>query len=381
VLGLRLDHELRGHFAYNEMWLTTFLVMPLFEPDPAFVMRRLREEDVGAVQEHLQKVGLKSVGREIVRQAIHHVASEVQFHPIRGWIKRLAWDGVPRVRHLFTSYFGAPNTDYEAAISQMFLTSMVARVFRPGCKSDYMVVLEGPQGWKKSQACRVLGGEYFDDQMIDIDKKDASLKLRGKWILEWNEMRAYTRAEVTSVKAFLTRPIEIYRAPYGHEEIHEPRQCVFIGTTNQATYLTDETGGRRFWPIKISDIDLDALERDRDQLFAEAYQLYAQGFNWWPEPEFEAEWIKPQQEARFDTDPWEDIIRSTLAAHPEGSFTIMEMARGALGYGDNRVSPADAKRIKACMTAAGWEPGPREKTRRPWRKVTLCGTGDSGDSE
>jgi predicted P-loop ATPase len=174
------------------------------------------------------------------------------------------------------------------------------------------------------------------------------------------------------LKAFLTRRVERYRPSYGRKEVNQPRQCVFIGTTNKAVYLRDETGGRRYWPMKVSQIDIHALACDRDQLFAEAVKLYRDGAPWWPNEAFEREHITPQQEARFETDIWEESVAEWL--RNRSNVTLGEVAVGALGFETKRITTADHRRLAAVLTRLGWarlldEDGKGKvewNGRRPW---------------
>jgi predicted P-loop ATPase len=354
--GLRA--EMPDTFAYDEM-----LCAPTFTATG----RPVTDVDVTSVQESFQLAGLKRVGATTVYDAIAQHSHERRFHPVRDYLNSLAWDKTERISKLFAHYFGAQDTPYACEIGRMFLISMTARIFAPGCKADHLPVLEGPQGALKSTACEILGGKWFSDNLPDVSVgKDVSQHLRGKWLIEVSEMHAMGRAETTLLKSFITRTHERYRPSYGRLEVIEPRQCIFVGTTNRDTYLRDETGGRRFWPIKAGRIDADALKRDRDQLFAEAVALYRANTPWWPKKDFEREHIMPQQEQRFEADAWEDKIAAYLDTMSK--TTVGDVAQHALFIETPRLGTADQRRIMAALDRLGWRRGPREDKARWWVK-------------
>jgi predicted P-loop ATPase len=307
---------------------------------------------------------------EIVRSAMNTRAHECAFHPVIDYLMSLVWDGVERLGTWLTVYLGAPLDKYSEHIGRMFLVGMVARVINPGCQADHMMVLEGPQGILKSSACKVLGGQWFSDGLPDITAgKETSQHLRDKWLVEVAEMHAMSRAEAALLKSFISRTTERYRPSYGRQEVQEPRQCVFVGTTNQDAYLRDPTGGRRFWPVKTGvsgRIELGLLADNRDQLFAEALIAYQEGGMWWPDGQFETETIKPEQAARYVGDIWEDRIEQYIA--DKERVTALEIARDGLSIPHGQMRQEHALRIASILRDAGWEPR-RTGRIRWWKRI------------
>jgi predicted P-loop ATPase len=358
LAALRGEPAFQKLLAYDEMSRTPMLVQSLEDPAAPFEPRPLTDADVAVIQERLQRLGLKRLSRDVAHQAADTRALECCYHPVRDYLAAVAWDGRPRLGTWLSTYLGAEQTDYAKETGTMFLVAMTARVLSPGCKADYMLVLEGEQGTYKSTACQVLGDKWFSDHLPDITiGKDVSQHLRNKWLLEISEMHAYSRAETALLKSFVTRTHERYRPSYGRKEVVEPRQCVFVGTCNKDTYLRDETGGRRFWPVKVGSIDIEALRAERDQLFAEAVHLYRGGRLWWPSEQFERLHIAPEQHARYFVDVWTEAIAAYVSG--KDKVTLGEVAKDALGFDTSRISKTDQVRIREALEALGWERGPR----------------------
>jgi predicted P-loop ATPase len=177
-------------------------------------------------------------------------------------------------------------------------------------------------------------------------------------------MHAMNRAEAAQLKAFITRTVERYRPSYGRKEVVEPRQCVFIGTTNRDTYLRDETGGRRFWPIKAGLIDVEALANDRNQLFAEAVARYQEGSQWWPDKDFERQYIMPEQSTRYESDAWEENIATYLDT--QSKVTVGQVAREALSIETPRIGTGEQRRIAAALERLGWKRQAKDWEGKRW---------------
>lgn len=374
VTALRCDPNLSECFAWDEMDCAAVLMAPLpgSGSNGPHTPRPVTDNDVNILQEYLQRNGLRRVGKDTAHQAVDIRSHEREFHPVRDYLLGINWGGHKRLTSWLSDYLGVEPSSYSEGIGTMFLVGMVARILKPGCKNDYMVILEGPQGASKSTACAILGGQWFSDNLPDITTgKDVAQHLPGKWLIETAEMSALSKAEAAALKAFITRPVERYRPSYGRKEVIQPRQCIFIGSTNKTAYLRDETGGRRFWPVKVGRIDTDALERDRDQLFAEAVKLYRSGFRWWPDDDFEREHIAPQQEARFEADAWEETMTKWLLGRENGVL-VGEIARDALGFETSRIGRADQNRITAILDRNGWHRLPKDsKGNVPWGRPRM----------
>lgn len=241
------------------------------------------DADDVALTMYLQEREVDLRGQSTISAVVQVVAADNTFHPVRDYLEtEVKWDGTPRLHNWLRHYMEAEGPpEYLAAVGTKFLISAVARVMQPGCQADHVMVWESKQGEGKSSAVRILGGEWTTDSLPDLHSTDAALQLAGVWIVELAELAALRRtSEIESTKAFITRRADRYRPPYGRITRDVPRQCVFIASTNESQYLRDPTGNRRFWPVRCGKVDLEALERDRDQLWAEALHLYEAGETW-----------------------------------------------------------------------------------------------------
>jgi putative DNA primase/helicase len=310
---------------------------------------------------------LRRISRETVSQAVTIVACEPKRrrHCVRDWLDSLAWDGTPRLDRLLTDYFGVADTCYATSAGKNWLIAMVARIYRPGCQVDNMIVFEGKQGIKKSSALRVLAGDWYSDMHESAASKEFFGVLAGKWLIEISEMDAFSKSEVTRVKQVISATVDRYREWYGRRATDHPRQCVFVGTTNRDDWNRDETGARRFWPVRCnSAIDVMRLATDREQLFAEAVERYRKGESWWNMP---AEETGREQEARYVEDPWEETILGWLEGRD--LTTTTEVLKEALQCDISRIGRSEQMRVAAILRRAGWTRSQRRRGGRAPAKV------------
>lgn len=285
-IALQTNSEFSQMLRFNEFsGVTEFAAKPTWR-DVAPGDRWTDADDTQLMIE-LQWLDIDVRAKSVVADAVEVVARKSAYHPVRDYLKGLTWDQTPRLQLWLAEYLNAEGpADYLAAVGKRFMVSAVARVMQPGCQADHVITLEGDQGAGKSRTVQILGGEFTTDSLPDLHSKDAAVQLCGVWLVELAELAALRRtSDVEAAKAFITRRVDRYRPPYGRRTVDIARQCVFIATTNEAQYLRDSTGNRRFWPVRCGKVALEALQRDRDQLWAEAVHLYHAGEQWHLTPE------------------------------------------------------------------------------------------------
>lgn len=342
LLIFQHDEALRGLFALDEFANRITLTR---DPPWAKRDREWSETDVGALGAWLGE--LRSYGMNckstLVAEMVAVVATTNAYHPVRRYLRSVKWDEVSRIGELLPTYFGCVDTPYARRVGEIFMLSAAARILRPGCKVDTMLVLEGGQGIGKTRAVQALfgGDKWYMDAQRSPTEKDFFQELVGKWGVEIGEMTSFTKAEHNKVKQTLSATSDTYRPSYGRYARTFPRQCVFVGTTNEDQYLRDPTGARRYLPVRVSMVDVEKLTADRDQLWAEAVSRLCAGEEWWQLPLAAGD----EQEQRYMEDSWVNPIARWLAGGKHESYPEAIEADAPLGN-----NPMDVGRVRACTT-------------------------------
>jgi len=371
-LFLKHHHRFEGLLCYNEFTDAVMLSRrpPWEEGD--FAPRSIRDDDFFMIAGNLEYCDI-TVSKDTAADAALRVAKENAINPPREFLSRLSWDGRPRLDSWLTYYLGADDqpAEYLAMVGAKWLIGAVSRVFDPGCKFDSVLILEGSQGLGKSMALRALatfgGQDFFLDSVGDIRSKDTLMTMQGKLIVEIAELASFRKSENEEIKAFITRQVDEYRPPYGRTVVKRPRYFVLAGSTNEIEegYLTDDTGNRRYWPVKCKSIDAEAVERDAAQLWAEAVVRYQKGERTWLTSE-EAVLSSHEQKQRFMEDAWQerigDLVKYDYIVRVDDVLTKLEMKPKDI---NNMVK----KRVKNSLRKLGWVETRRPGEGRVWRRI------------
>lgn len=300
--NVAFEHGSEELFRYNEF--SGALVYGMHTPWGGEVGRSLKDIDLIRMKSYLANTFRIEPALSLISEVANEIGYKNKFHPVRTYLNSLRWDGKPRVDTWLRDHLGGDAPEpYLSAVSRKVLVAMVARVMEPGCKFDQVMILEGFQGKGKSTALRHLAGDqWFTDAHVNFKDKDAVLALQSHWIVELGELSGMRKADVDLLKEFISRQTDKIRVPYGKLPENFPRQCIFIGTTNRDEFLKDETGNRRYWPVRVSRYDFHSIMEVRDQLFAEARVAWEFGEPLYLECEQANAIAVEQQEQRLESD-------------------------------------------------------------------------------
>lgn len=309
-----------------------------------------------------------------IAQGVAMAASERRFHPVREWFSRLKWDGVKRVDGWLTSCLGVEDGDYAMLVGRFFMLNLVARIHDPGCICRSVLVLEGKQNRGKSESLRALAGEWFADSHLDLNTKDSFLQIQNVLLYEIQEMHAFSRADVSRVKEFVSGREDRYRPPYAARITSVKRQCVFAASTNEGVYLRDWSGNTRYCPVlteACAPIDVERVAGWREQLFAEACSRHAKGERRHPTREEEEKLFAPQQDERLVEHPWKWEIERWLESDVGGPnnaarVTTSEILLDCLKFERSKLLDRHTQDVGRIMQGLGWTRRRATKGARGW---------------
>lgn len=321
-LILKNDPKLKGVIAYDEFNNAPYALSDL--PWSKVEEPRLYLDSDDSNLRHYLEKGYSIFHTGKTNDAVTSVAVEHKFHPVRDFIQRQEWDGVKRLETLLIDYLGAEDSEFVRTVTRKTFTAAVARVFNPGCKFDYVLTLVGMQGLKKSTVFDKLGGSWFSDSFNTVIGNKAFEQLQGSWIIEMAELSGLKKADVESVKHFISKRKDKFRVAYGKRTEEFPRQCIFLATTNEGDFLKDYTGNRRFWPVRVSGVSVDIQSMPVEQMWAEAKHCFDQGEKLYLDERMEAQ-ANSVQSRHTESDERSGMIESYLTMLLPADWDKMSM--------------------------------------------------------
>ena len=319
--------------------------------DFSYDSRFVSEMDLDNIENYIENA--YKIGSAKITKALSVVCLKNAFHPVRSYLNSLQWDGVERLDTFFIKYMGVPDTVYSRAVTRKSLTAAAARIYKPGIKYDYAPVFYGPQGVRKSMLLDKLGGKWFSDSFTKVEGKEANEQVQGVWIVEIAELAAFKNSDAETIKHYIARRKDRFRAAYGRFILNYPRQCVFFGSTNEEDFLRDPTGNRRYWPLVVNAAlaaDVRNITQDEiDQIWAEAVQSYKAGEKLYLSDELEAE-AKQIQKHHTKVDPREaDIAEYLDKMLPDNWDDKLPWERQAFLKGDKDQGTPKYQRDYVCV--------------------------------
>ncbi|MCM8595157.1 VapE domain-containing protein [Accumulibacter sp.] len=334
----------------------------MFSTDAGENWAPFKDVDYVTLRITLERRGFKPIGRELIRDVVARVAEDHRFDSAQQWLNTLAWDSVPRIDGFLPSYFGAEDTPYAQAIGAYTWTALAGRVMEPGCKADMAPILIGEQGSGKSSGVVAMAParDFFCEISFTEEEADLARKMRGRLIAEIGELRGLHTRELEHIKAFVSRTHEDWIPKFKEFHTVFPRRLLLIGTTNQGEFLADETGNRRWLPIRVGRVDVEAIERDCLQLWAEGRDRFLLEGVAWSDAERLA---RDQHQAHMITDSWEDIVREWLdqvgadgVKNASRRFLrLNDVLRFALNFDTKNITRREELRVGRVLTTIGYE--------------------------
>jgi putative DNA primase/helicase len=339
-------------------------------PTKTEVRRYWTEEDTTRLAMWLTERLNTAIGKDEVRDALIILARQQPFHPVHEWLEGLKWDGKERLGSFLIKHAGVVDEHVIRSVTAKWMIGLVKRIYEPGCIFRMVLILEGEQDTRKSSALEALvpHREWFMSFTANMADKDAYQVLRGAWLVELAELDSLNKTATSSIKGFISNPTDKYRPSYGRSAILFPRQCGFGGTTNEHDYLKDATGNTRFYPVTITRaINVEAITKERDQLWAEAVTRYKKGEPCYITDAGVKAKLAARVEERRQIHPWEEEVARWLAKLPpprrKGGITTNDVLKGALQKLAADFRRQDAQEVAAILRTLGWVKSGQKEAR------------------